>query len=230
MTRSTITAAFASEAEALVTVAAGLSRAELQHPGSCPPWTVGELLSHVIVATGRVRQALAGPADGPDSRLVATADYYRPDERFSPAANADRIEVASKLSARLGTAAAMSAELDRVSQDSLRLLAAAASDRTVRTRHGDRMLLTDFAVTRIVELGVHGLDLAISLDRPPWLTGPAATVLLELLLPGGQAGRVHERLGGDEVTLIAKLTGRLPLPAAEQDALRDSGVTRLTLG
>lgn len=59
MTRSTLTAAFASEAEALVTVAAGLSRAELQQPSSCPPWTVGELLSHVVVATGRISQALA---------------------------------------------------------------------------------------------------------------------------------------------------------------------------
>jgi uncharacterized protein (TIGR03083 family) len=227
--RTARTAAFASEAEALLSVTRTLTERDLTRISSCPPWTAGELLGHVVLATGRIRQALAEPADS-SSRLVGTAGYYRPDERFSPAANADRIQTASRLTAALGSPAAISAELGRVSQDSLRLLTEAPDDRTVRTRHGDRMLLTDFACTRIVELGVHGLDLAVSLDRPPWLTSAAADVLDELLLPGGQAARLRDRLGCDQVALIGKLTGRMPVSPAEQAILRESETSRLTLG
>jgi hypothetical protein len=35
----------------------------------------------------------------------------------------------------------------------------------VLTRHGDRMLLTEFLRTRVLELAVHGLDLAAVDDR-----------------------------------------------------------------
>jgi hypothetical protein len=92
------------------------------------------------------------------------------------------------------------------------------------------MLLTDFAVTRVVELGVHGLDVAISLDRTPWLTPPAAAVLDQLLLPAGAPAPLRARLGPDQVTVIAKLTGRIAMTGPEQALLRDSGISRLTLG
>ena len=46
--------------------------------------------------------------------------------------------------------------------------------RIVQTRHGDAMLLTDFLTTRVVELAVHGLDVADVLEQQPWLTAPAA--------------------------------------------------------
>ncbi len=205
--RRTVTAAFVSEGAALLAVISQVSESDLDLPSSCPPWTAGELLSHVVVATGRIRSALAEPADG-TSRLVTTPEYYRPDERFSAAANADRIETARRLAAELGTAAAMAAELDRVSREALELLASAPADRTVRTRHGDRMLLTDFASTRVVEFGVHGLDLAASLGRPPWLTRAAAAVLEELLLPAA-ARPSCAPAWLRRVTLIAKLTGRI---------------------
>lgn len=229
MARITLTAAIASEAAALLAVTSQLTSSELARPSSCLPWTAAELLCHVVVATGRISQALAEPVDAA-ARFVGTADYYRPDERFSPAANADRIDTARQLAAALGSAAAISAELDRVSQHVLGLLAAAPDDRAIRTRHGDQMLLTGFAVTRVVELGVHGLDLAVSLDQPPWLTAQAAAVLEALLLPAGQAGELRDRLGCDQVMLIAKLTGRAPLSEPEQAILREGDVVRLTLG
>ena len=82
----------------------------------------------------------------------------------------------------------------------------------------------------VVELGVHGLDLADSLGRPPWLTAAAAEVLDELLLPAGGARELRARLGCDQVTLIAKLTGRVQTTEPERALLRDSGITWLTLG
>ncbi len=50
----------------------------------------------------------------------------------------------------------------------------------MRTRHGDTMLVTEFMRTRVLELAVHGLDLAASAGQAPWLTGAAAGVVEEL--------------------------------------------------
>jgi hypothetical protein len=110
------------------------------------------------------------------------------------------------------------------------LLTAAPADAAIRTRHGDRMLLTDFARTRVVELAVHGLDLAFGLDMRPWMTGAAADVLIDLLVPDGHADELRVRLNCGRIGLIARLTGRTALPAADEQLLAGAGVARLTLG
>lgn len=225
--------AFRAESAALAPVVAGLTAADLERPSPCPPWTVAGLIGHIVVAVGRVSQAVdaarePGAAAGP---LTDARGYYRPDHRFSPAVNADRIDVAAAFAARLGTAAALAAELTAACEQTLALLASAPPEAEVGTRHGDRMLLTDFAVTRVVELGVHGLDLAFALDRPPWLTSPAAAVIEDLLLPDpSPAAGLPELLHCDRAGVIARLTGRAKLSPAEQSALADAGVTALALG
>jgi uncharacterized protein (TIGR03083 family) len=225
------TRAFLAEAAALSAVAATLTDADLLRPSPCPPWTVAGLLGHLVVAAGRVGQAIAaGSRAGAPGPLIGAAAYYRPDDRFSPAVNADRIGVAAALAARLGTAGAICAELAGACAGSLALLEAAAPDTQVRTRHGDRMLLSEFAVTRVVELGVHGLDLATALQRSPWLTGEAAAVLEDLLLPAGAAGPLRTRLACDRPGLIGRLTGRAPLSPADREVLGEFGVTSLALG
>ena len=207
----------------------GLYQSELYRPSPCPPWTAGDLLGHILIATGRVRQALAEPADdtGP---LVSTAAYYRPDHRFSGVANMDRIETAQALAGQLRDPPAIAAELERRCQDTLRLIIEAPGDRTIMTRHGDRMLLADFTTTRVVELAVHGLDLATALGRAPWLTEPAGEVLEDLLVPDGDGPELRHRLGCDRAGLLARLTGRAPLSAAQSAILGDAGVVLLSLG
>lgn len=101
MPRNAITGALAAEAAALATVVTGLADNDLGRPSPCPPWTMGELLCHVLIATDRVAQALAGPDPLASAPIVGRAEYYRPDERFSAAANADRIETARSLASRL---------------------------------------------------------------------------------------------------------------------------------
>ena len=220
-----------AEAAALSRVVAGLDCTELSRASPCPPWTVGALICHVLIAADRIAQALAEPQDTA-AELVSTAAYYRRDERFSAATNADRIETAQSLADRLVPAGprALAAELDRRCAASAELLMAAPADRAVRTRHGDRMLLTDFARTRVVEFGVHGLDAAIGLNREPWLTDEAAAILAELLLPAGLTAQVRAALGCDRTGLIARLTGRIALSPAEAEQLTNLGVARLALG
>ena len=95
-----------------------------------------------------------------------------------------------------GPVAALARELDQAWREAWALLRGAPQGRVVRTRHGDRMLLTEFVRTRVLELAVHGLDLAASLARPPWLTGAAAAVVEEnrCCPPVGPAAR-GKRLG-----------------------------------
>ncbi len=231
MTLDATADAFRAEASALCAVVAGLTDADLGRPSPCPPWTIAGLLCHVIIATDRVRPAIeaAGRAHGD---VVTAAGYYRPDERFSATVNADRIDVAAALAARLGTVAAIRAELTAATERTLAILAAGPADQLVRTRHGDPMLLSEFAVTRVVELGVHGLDLAAGLDRQPWLTSEATVVLIDLLVPGGAstAQALCARLECDRTGLVARLTGRVPLSATDSAVLAEYGLTRLALG
>jgi uncharacterized protein (TIGR03083 family) len=229
MSEVEVAAAAAAEAAALGAATAGLTPADLHRASPCPPWTVADLTCHVIIGAGRIARALREPDDRGAS-LVTTAGYYRPDDRFSAAVDADRIAAAQNLARRLGSADAIHAELTRVCAEAVALLMRWPADRTVRTRHGDRMLLTDFARTRVVELGLHGLDLATALDRPSWLTGQAATVLEELLLPAGNAARLGAELGCDRAALIGLLTGRAVPAAAESAIIASAGAARLALG
>jgi uncharacterized protein (TIGR03083 family) len=227
--------AFRAEAAALSGVIAGLRDTDLRRPSPCPPWTVADLLCHVVIAAGRVEQAIdaARTAGVPAADLVTARGYYQPDARFSPAVNADRIDAAVGLAARLGPAGAIGAELTLATRRSLALLETARPDQQVRTRHGDTMLLSQFAITRVVELAVHGLDVAAGLELTPWLTDQAAAVLEDLLLPAlspPEIARLRDRLGVDRAGLIAALTGRAKLPAADRVALSGRGISTLALG
>ncbi len=229
MPANSVAAAIAAEAAALGSALAELTAADLHRASPCPPWTAGELTCHVIVGAGRITAALSSPDDRA-ATLIPTVGYYRPGERFSVTVDADRIEVARNLSRHLGGPDAIRAELARACAEAVALLTKAPAGRIVRTRHGDSMLLTDFARTRVVELGLHGLDLAIALSRPPWLTAEAATVLEELVLPAGNAARLRTELGLDRPALIALLTGRAMPSPAEAAAFANAGAVRLALG
>ena len=226
--------ALGAEAAALEPVVAGLRPAYLARPSPCPPWTCGQLIAHLLVGADRIGPALAAAGPGTPAGLakplITATGYYRPDQRFSPDVNAARIDAAIELAAQLPAGADLSAELSRRLGTSLALLTAAPAGAAVITRHGDPMLLAEFAVTRVVELGLHGLDLAAGLGRPPWLTGAAADVLERLLLPAGNAGQLRERLRCDRAGLIAMLSGRAPVDAAAAAELAAAGAARLSFG
>jgi uncharacterized protein (TIGR03083 family) len=220
--------AFRAEAERLAQMVSGNDEASFSRPSPCPPWTIAELLYHVRIGVGRIPAMLAGPepADGP---LVPAAGYYRRDQRFSSAANAGRITAAQQGAAALVTGTAIVRDFERAWGRAYALASAAPRARMVRTRHGDRMLLTEFVRTRVLELAVHGLDLAAGLGRRPWLTAAAARVTEDLVLPAGTAARLLEESGWDQATLIAKATGRLPLTAADSTLIERHGVRWIAL-
>ncbi|MEW2475465.1 maleylpyruvate isomerase N-terminal domain-containing protein [Micromonospora gifhornensis] len=251
-----VRAAFREECLRLGEVLATLDPKDLARPTGCVPWTVAELLAHVRTGAGRLIDMLAAPA--PHGALVDAAGYFGA-AKFTTEVDAARIESARAEAARIEAARIEAARIeaarvgdgrvegggerfgsegtrrgvglgegfDRAWRAALAAVEANPPDRVVRTRHGDAMTVTEFLRTRVVEVGVHGLDLAAALDRPPWLTTAASRVIADLLT----AGRfLPAELGWDRLTLIAKVTGRMPCSPAEQAALARVGLPLLAFG
>ncbi len=235
--------AFRDECARLGEVLRTLDPADLDRPTDCPPWTVAELLAHVRTGAGRLADMLAAPA--PARAQVDAAGYFGA-AKFTPQVDAARIDAAradatradaarrgavqvetGRGVARHGDSPGLGADFDRAWQATLDAVEAHPPDRVVRTRHGDAMTVTEFLRTRVVEVGVHGLDLAAALDRDPWLT-PAAGQVIADLLTGGHA--LPPELGWDRSTLIAKATGRAPRSRAEQATLDAAGFRLLSFG
>jgi uncharacterized protein (TIGR03083 family) len=228
VTSAVVIDAFRDEARSLATALAGEPEAAFARPSPCTPWTVGELLWHVSNAAARIPGLLAQP-EPPAGELVPAVGYYRPGPRFSDEVNADRVQTAQR-SADGRTGADLLAGFERAWQATAAAVAAAPPGRRVLTRHGDVMLLTEFMRTRVLEVAVHGLDLAAGAGRPSWLTPAAAAVVEDLVLPDGTAATLREQLGWDRATLIAKVTGREPVTAAERAAADSQGLRWLALG
>ena len=227
MTSSRALDAFRLEAEGLSRAVAGLSDDEWDLPTRCEPWTVRELLGHVRVAIAWLPGMLTAAAPG--RAEISAVEYYRPGDRFAARANAARIGFAQDYAAAQGSGTALVEDFTATWQLVDRLCGAERADRVVRTRHGDAMLLSQFLVTRVVELAVHGLDLADALGRAPWLTGQAGDVVLELQLGTDWRTAVRE-LGWDRLGFLRRATGRQPLEAADVARADRLGVRWLTLG
>ncbi|AEV82130.1 hypothetical protein ACWT_1114 [Actinoplanes sp. SE50] len=209
---SVVISAFRAEADALGHVASRWTGEDWTRPTRCTPWNVRELFAHIRIVLAWLPGMLDAPAPG--AADTSAAAYYRPDHRFSADTDATRIRLAQQHAPGLDVRAfrGFTADLaDRCGTE--------PPGRVVRTRHGDAMLLTDFLITRVVELAVHGLDLADALARPAWLTPPAADVVLGLLF-----GRPASELPGPADGLLRQATGRAPA------GLDLTGLRPLTLG
>ncbi|MER7457363.1 maleylpyruvate isomerase N-terminal domain-containing protein [Micromonospora sp. NPDC126480] len=200
---------FRDECARLVEVLRDLTENDLDRPTDCRPWDVRGLLGHVRTGVGRLADMLAAPA--PPHAEVDAAGYFGA-AKFTPPVDAARIDGGRREGRQL-SAAALADDVDRVWRATLHAVDTQPAGRVVRTRHGDAMTVVEFLRTRVVEVGVHGLDLAAALDRPPWLTPAAATVVADLLT-GGRP--VPPGLGWDRLTLVRKATGRAPLTPAER--------------
>ncbi|WP_326556248.1 maleylpyruvate isomerase N-terminal domain-containing protein [Micromonospora sp. NBC_01796] len=212
------------EAEQLTRALTGLSEQDWDRPTACTPWRVRDLLAHIRVVIAWLPGMLI--AQPPARAKVDARAYYRPDERFAPDTNTTRIRLAREHTAAHDTGAALVEDFRINWQQVDKLCRAEPPDRVVRTRHGDPMLLTEFLRTRVVEVAVHGLDLAAALDRRPWLTAPAAELVEDLL--GGSTAR--RALGWDRLTFLLKATGRTPITPAETEQINHLGIQWLTLG
>ncbi|GAA3805583.1 maleylpyruvate isomerase N-terminal domain-containing protein [Streptomyces chiangmaiensis] len=228
MNQDRVLEAFRLEAGELSQAVAGLSEAEWNLPTRCEPWSARELLGHVRVVIAWLPGMLDAPP--PDKAEVSAVEYYRPDDRFAPQTNTARIALAQDHAAGQAGGVALADDFSATWQRVDRLCRAEPEARVVRTRHGDAMLLSQFLVTRVVEVAVHGLDLAEALEREPWLTPQAADVVLDLVLGPDRMTAAMLELGWNQTTFVRKATGREPLGVAETAQVERLGIRWLTLG
>lgn len=218
---------FGLEAERLSGVLAELSEAEWDRPTRCAPWRVRDLVAHVRITITRLPGMLAAPA--PDHAQVDAAGYYRPDDRFAPEANAARVSLAHGFATDQASGSALADDFAAAWREVFDLCRAEPEGRVVRTRHGDAMALSEFLLTRVVEVALHGVDVADALGREPWLTDRAGAAVQDLLL-GPDQGDVFERTGWDRLNFLRKATGREPLDDAETAQIERLAIRWLTLG
>lgn len=233
----TVRGAFRDECGRLEEVLGGLADGDLDRPTTCPPWTVRDLLAHVRTGAGRLVDMLAAPA--PERAEVDAAGYFGA-AKFTPEVDRDRIDGARREAHALPGVPEVAAGFARAWRATDAAVAGQPPGRLVRTRHGDAMTLTEFLRTRVVEVAVHGLDLADALGRPPWLTPTAAAVVADLLTGGSPAPRggaptrpgraLPDGLGWDALTLVRKATGRSALTDRERALVDRSGFRWLSFG
>ncbi len=222
--RDEAVAAFTAEAAAMVAALRDVPAEAFANPTRCPPWTVADELAHTVIACSRLTAMLAEPE--PPAPEVPAAQYFRRDERFGEDATTSRIADAQALAAKT-PAPELLAELSSHVAVTARA-AAQPPHRRVRTRWGDTMTLTDFIVTRVMELAIHGVDLADGLGVPSWLTDEASAVAEGVIVPCGGAV-VRDATGWSRPQLLRKTTGREQLTEPEKASLDRLGITWLTL-
>jgi uncharacterized protein (TIGR03083 family) len=223
---SSVLDALRDESAVLTAALEGLPGPAWERPTRCTPWLVRDLVGHIITVLARVPAMVAAPA--PERPAISATEYFRADDRFSDAANADRVRMGQE---RAGSAdpATLVEELGRTWREVVAVSERQPADRVVLTRHGDAMLLTEFLTTRVFEVAVHGIDVADAVDAPPWLTPAGAEHVLRMLF--GPNGRTAlDATGWDAATLVRKATGRAPISFVESATLDRLGMRRLALG
>ncbi|MFC7623070.1 maleylpyruvate isomerase N-terminal domain-containing protein [Microlunatus sp. GCM10028923] len=204
--------AFAAEGRILVEVVRGLTADDLGRPTNCPPWDLTELIVHLVggVRVGEFRTA------PPGARPREAADYYRRPERDTVEYRDSNVQQAQQATARLEGSAAEA--LDGSLRDAVASLTADDLDRVVEIPRVGPMRLREWLTTRVIALAAHGLDVAITLGRPPWTTPSAhavmAPVFRSLLGRDWPAGP-----GWSEARVLALATGRAGLTDDERDLL-----------
>jgi uncharacterized protein (TIGR03083 family) len=182
---------------------------------SHPWWDVFTLVAHINVATHMVQDLIADTAGGTPS-MDHTTFFVTDVAQVAPA-----VDAFTRNSAR------------GLSPDALRQTLVATIDEAMqKARATDRgkvgpaffgpMRLDELMLTRIIETGVHGLDLSAALGKPPHLTERArlscAAQLAELLQHRRGIARPPEI--GDDIAFIEIATGRRPHAAAHFPVLQ----------
>jgi uncharacterized protein (TIGR03083 family) len=210
-----------AECSALNDVLRVLTAEDLARPTNCPPWTLHELVVHIADSISMPEPGMPRPAE--DLPPVSAADYYRRPERHTDEYRDGNVERTRSRAATIPPEATAALFRDAWHQASR---AFAKSDLDQRIEAGGRSLtIGDYLLTRLMSVAVHGLDVAITLDRPPWTTRTALQslrpMLVELL---GEAppitwtdqdllelGTGRRLLGEVERDAVGSLAARLPL-------------------
>jgi uncharacterized protein (TIGR03083 family) len=196
--------AFAAESAAAEAVLRGLPDGAFATPTRCAAWDVRGLTGHLLRDADRIPEYLAAPA--PAAADTSAAAYFT---RYDPVADAPGVAARSiERAAGFASAAALVQAFADTWREAVALARAEGPDRVLQVRWGPTLRLDDYLDTRVLEMAVHGLDLADALGEPPWLTLSGATIVREMLTALIGARPPAE---WDDIELAEKGTGRRDL-------------------
>jgi hypothetical protein len=207
--------AFLAEYAVLDELAASLTEEELLLASRCRGWAVCDVLCHLHIGMEEVLVGYASPTDRPADTDFAS--YWRDccggdADGGLDLGHARFVRLVASAYARPG---ALVGRLRRA-MGAVRRLTEAADGAALLDFQEHVLAVGDFLATWVVEAAVHHLDLTVELpDAPPPAPGSLAVTrdTLDALL--GHPAPVH----WDDAAYALKGTGRLPLAAAERQAL-----------
>lgn len=201
------------ECERVAEVALGLDEDAFALQTRCPPWDVKVLLAHMYRDVDRILAYRDEPtAAEPDTTSVTYWRSYDPAEE-GPFITARSVEVADGFA----TGPELARAFDRHRREAV-AAAGVMSPGRLFGAYGLTLRFDEYLGTRILEIAVHGMDLAHALGRPPWITAEGSAVVRDILV-GLLGQEPPDALEWDDATFIETGTGRRPLPDGERSTL-----------
>ncbi len=187
--------AFEHGASTLLDVLRGVSADQWDQPGALGEMTTRELAAHALRAFITIEGYLV--AEPKTDRVLADAAEYYTAALSDPAVH-DGITTRARQAGRqlIDPVGEAEVTIARV----LALVASTANDEPVNSFAG-QITLSEYLATRVVEVGVHTLDLARATGQPTDLHSDTAAVVLSVLAQLASPTQ-----------LILALTGRQSLP------------------
>ena len=216
MTTQTRTAldALRTQCDVLTRLVAELEAHEWERPTRCPPMSVLDLVAHLVnVAKGTASLARTD-ASGQEPNTDRAKWWVMPDRRPP----ADILAASQAAAAELDPVSATEA-LDAGVRDMIDALSAVAPDAIVGSEDRWRVLPSEeLAASRVLEFGVHTMDLGHATLRGERLDDAAAALIVGILdtLLGQPRPKT---LGWDTRTFILTGTGRRHLEPNERYTL-----------
>jgi uncharacterized protein (TIGR03083 family) len=205
--------ALAGECEGVSRVVLELPEEDFVLPTRCTAWNVKELLGHMFRDVDRTNTALDEPP--PAAADTDSVSYWR---AYDPVADApDIADRAKQIAESYGWGSELAVAWDDMWRRALARVEQAERTRIVKT-WGPALTMDEFLRTRVLEITVHGLDLADALKRPPRATEEGLEITTEILT-GLLRREPPAAVGWDPVTFIDKGTGRSALDDAERASL-----------
>jgi uncharacterized protein (TIGR03083 family) len=191
-----VRAAFEEGARTLLTTLRAITPEWWDRRGALGDWTTRELAAHTLRAFLTVEGYLS--AEPHSDRILGDAAEYYAVALSDPTAHQGVAARARKAGRQLIDPVG---EAEATIEQVLALVAATADDEPVNTFAG-QITLIEYLATRVVEIGVHTLDLQRATGQHPELHPDTSAVVLSVLTQLSPP-----------VSVILALSGRAPLPA-----------------
>jgi uncharacterized protein (TIGR03083 family) len=197
-------AALAAESAATEEALRALQADVFGWPTRCPAWDVRGLTGHMLRDVDRMIDCVG--QDAPAEADTGAAEYFT---RYDPVV--DSAEVAARSIERAAAFATTDVLVEAFAttwRSAVDLARQEGPTRLVRVRWGPCLRLDDYLDTRVLEMAVHGLDMADALGTEPWLSRGGGAIVREML--SWLLGTAPPD-GWDDIGLADKGTGRAAL-------------------